>query len=133
MSFAVFPSGEHAVDDELARQARLSLCKEGCLEGPLLESSLLSDSFSMFLLFKVEPNDAEVAGYARNALNLWQVIVRTAGHMVPAGAHRCVICIPLIAVSSHSDRVADQPRAALDMITRFVNGVPFAVQHEKEL
>jgi len=56
------------------------------------------------ILWKVAPTDRTPAGYVHHAKNLWQVIVRGAGHMVPT----------------------DQPRAALDMITRFVNGVPFS-------
>ena len=45
-------------------------------------------------------SDPEVAGYVRKVLNLMQVVVRGAGHMVPH----------------------DQPERALDLITRFVDG-----------
>mmetsp|Transcript_3560 Transcript_3560/g.4843 ORF Transcript_3560/g.4843 Transcript_3560/m.4843 type:complete len:231 (-) Transcript_3560:437-1129(-) len=46
---------------------------------------------------------SRVAGYVRQARNLIQVTVRAAGHILPF----------------------DQPEAAKDMITRFVEGVPF--------
>jgi len=49
------------------------------------------------------PPTAPVAGYVRSARNYRQVVLLHAGHMVPA----------------------DQPLAAYDMITRFVDGVPF--------
>jgi len=55
------------------------------------------------IIWKVLPGDRQPAGYVHTAANLWQVIVRGAGHMVPT----------------------DQPRAAFDMITRFINNVPF--------
>jgi len=47
--------------------------------------------------------DGNVAGYAKEVLNLRQVMVRNAGHMVPA----------------------DQPKLAFDMINRFVKNQPF--------
>lgn len=47
--------------------------------------------------------DEEVAGYVKVAGNLTEVLVRNAGHMVPH----------------------DQPKVALDMISRFVEGKPF--------
>lgn len=50
------------------------------------------------LIWKVESTDQQVAGYVRQADNFTQIIVRNAGHILPA----------------------DQPRAALDMITRFI-------------
>merc|ERR1712224_527998 len=50
------------------------------------------------LIWKVESTDQQVAGYVRQAQQFTQVIVRNAGHILPA----------------------DQPRAALDMITRFI-------------
>lgn len=45
----------------------------------------------------------EPAGYARSVAEFRQVVVRKAGHLLPQ----------------------DQPAAALDMITRFVNNLPF--------
>jgi vitellogenic carboxypeptidase-like protein len=51
-------------------------------------------------VWRVNATDTEVAGYARVVGNFSQVVVRAAGHIVPA----------------------DQPRRALDMITRFVQG-----------
>ncbi|CAB0008161.1 unnamed protein product [Nesidiocoris tenuis] len=47
-----------------------------------------------------------LAGYLKTASNFTEVLVRNAGHMVPA----------------------DQPRFALDMITRFTNNLPFPHQ-----
>lgn len=49
-------------------------------------------------VYKVNPKDTGVAGYVRRADNLYQVIIRNAGHILPY----------------------DQPRVAQDMITRFV-------------
>jgi len=58
-------------------------------------------------VWKVNPSDEEVAGFARevnvDGQKLTQVVVRSAGHIVPY----------------------DQPRAALDMITRFIIGKSF--------
>ena len=51
-------------------------------------------------VWRVNPSDTEVAGYARVVGNFSQVVVRAAGHIVPG----------------------DQPVRALDMITRFVEG-----------
>jgi len=51
-------------------------------------------------VWRVNPSDKEVAGYARVVGNFSQVVVRAAGHIVPG----------------------DQPERALDMITRFVEG-----------
>ncbi len=48
-------------------------------------------------------NDKEIAGYAKNFANFTQVILRNSGHIVPF----------------------DQPRAALDMINRFINSLVF--------
>ncbi|RWS03730.1 putative serine carboxypeptidase CPVL-like protein, partial [Dinothrombium tinctorium] len=50
------------------------------------------------IIWKVDPNDEEVAGYVRKVHDFHQVIVRKAGHILPF----------------------DQPRAAYDLITRFV-------------
>merc|ERR1712190_418872 len=47
---------------------------------------------------------ADVAGYARQVGQFWQVVVRGAGHMVPG----------------------DQPERALDMLDRFISGRGFA-------
>ena len=44
--------------------------------------------------------DGELAGYVKSAGNFTEVLVRNAGHMVPA----------------------DQPRWALDLISRFIQG-----------
>lgn len=74
---------------------------------PLTESFLLSLNWAGSnkyydaprVIYKVTPNDDRVAGYVRQVDNLYQVIIRSAGHMVPY----------------------DQPRVAYDMITRFVN------------
>ena len=49
-------------------------------------------------IWKVNESDQEIAGYVRQSTNLTQVIVRNAGHMVPF----------------------NQPRAAQDMIWRFI-------------
>jgi len=54
-------------------------------------------------IWRINPNDSEVAGYVREASNLVQVVVRGAGHIVPG----------------------DQPDRALDMITRFIKGQSF--------
>merc|ERR1711871_577259 len=51
-------------------------------------------------VWRITPTDPEVAGFVREVENLTQIIVRGAGHIVPA----------------------DQPKRALDMITRFVEG-----------
>jgi vitellogenic carboxypeptidase-like protein len=55
-------------------------------------------------IWRITPNDSEVAGYVRVASNLLQVVVRGAGHIVPG----------------------DQPDRALNMITRFIENQPFA-------
>eukprot|EP01121_Diplochlamys_sp_Union-15-3_P003123 TRINITY_DN1296_c0_g1_i1.p1 TRINITY_DN1296_c0_g1~~TRINITY_DN1296_c0_g1_i1.p1 ORF type:complete len:482 (-),score=105.44 TRINITY_DN1296_c0_g1_i1:24-1397(-) len=55
------------------------------------------------LVWKVDKNDMFPAGYAREVKNFRQVVVRDAGHMVPA----------------------DQPRRAFDMIDRFIQGKSF--------
>lgn len=59
-------------------------------------------------IWKVDPADEEVAGFVRdikvNGQQLTQVLVRGAGHIVPY----------------------DQPRRALDMVTRFMKGQSFA-------
>jgi vitellogenic carboxypeptidase-like protein len=60
------------------------------------------------LIWKVSKKDQEIAGYAKNIGNFTQVVVRNAGHIVPF----------------------DQPRAALDMITRFVKSIPFDQMNE---
>uniref|UniRef100_A0A1B0CUH6 Serine carboxypeptidase n=2 Tax=Lutzomyia longipalpis TaxID=7200 RepID=A0A1B0CUH6_LUTLO len=49
--------------------------------------------------------DKDIAGYAKEAGNLVEVMVRNAGHMVPA----------------------DQPKWAMDLITRLTSGKSFAV------
>ncbi|XP_065176054.1 probable serine carboxypeptidase CPVL [Sycon ciliatum] len=55
-------------------------------------------------VWRLSKSDPEVAGYVRTVRNLQQVVVRGAGHMVPF----------------------DQPERALDMITRFIEGIPFS-------
>ncbi|XP_067648755.1 probable serine carboxypeptidase CPVL isoform X3 [Haliotis asinina] len=52
------------------------------------------------LIWKVNPNDTEVAGYVRQVGNFYQVIVRGAGHILPY----------------------DQPVRGFDMIQRFIEG-----------
>ena len=80
---------------------------------PLTENALRSDSLSKWSgqpafrkavkkVWMVGGND--LAGYSRVAGNMTYVVVRGAGHMVPG----------------------DQPHRALDLITRFVEGQPFA-------
>lgn len=54
-------------------------------------------------IWRVRKDDAEVAGYIRQVKNFTQVIVRGAGHIVPA----------------------DQPERAFDMINRFVKNIPY--------
>jgi len=58
------------------------------------------------LVWKVSDKDTEVAGYVRVVHNFYQVIVRNGGHVI----------------------AFDQPRATLDMITRFVKNQPFKNQ-----
>jgi len=55
------------------------------------------------IIWRIHPSDSEPAGYVRQVDNFVQAVVRDAGHMVPT----------------------DQPARALDMITRFVNNIPF--------
>ncbi|KAK7099541.1 probable serine carboxypeptidase CPVL [Littorina saxatilis] len=55
-------------------------------------------------VWKVTPSDTEVAGWVRQVKNFYQVIVRSAGHILPY----------------------DQPARAYDMIQRFVEGKSFA-------
>ncbi|KAJ3439274.1 carboxypeptidase y [Anaeramoeba flamelloides] len=50
--------------------------------------------------------DNKVAGYVTNYKNLWQAMIRGAGHMVPYYV----------------------PKNSLDMLTRFINNQPFAEQ-----
>ncbi|EFA81762.1 peptidase S10 family protein [Heterostelium album PN500] len=54
-------------------------------------------------IWKIPSDQVNVAGYVRQYLSLTQVVVRGAGHILPY----------------------DQPERAYDMITRFVNNVPF--------
>ena len=55
------------------------------------------------LIWKVSPEDTEVAGYVRQVHDFYQIIVRNAGHILPY----------------------DQPRVAYDMIRRFINNQGF--------
>jgi len=54
-------------------------------------------------IWKVDPHDVDVAGYVRAVRNFTFAVVRGAGHILPY----------------------DQPRSAYDMITRFVDNMPF--------
>ncbi|GFT56664.1 probable serine carboxypeptidase CPVL [Nephila pilipes] len=54
-------------------------------------------------IWKIEGTD-EIAGFVHNVGDFYEVLVRNAGHLVPH----------------------DQPRAALDLITRFIRQKPFA-------
>ncbi|KAL8558528.1 hypothetical protein ACOMHN_038852 [Nucella lapillus] len=54
-------------------------------------------------VWKINPSDSEVAGWVRQVGNFYQVIVRSAGHILPY----------------------DQPARGLNMIQRFVDGRPF--------
>ncbi len=49
-------------------------------------------------IWKVSPNDTEVAGYVRHVRNLYQVVIRNAGHMT----------------------TIDQPRSTYDLLNRLV-------------
>jgi len=57
-------------------------------------------------VWRLNPQDTEVAGYARQVGNFTQLVVRAAGHIVPG----------------------DQPERAFDMIERFVEGRPYEHQ-----
>ncbi|XP_063421347.1 probable serine carboxypeptidase CPVL [Mytilus trossulus] len=78
---------------------------------PMTEAFLLSVPWSGAqkyleaerMIWKVNPSDREVAGYVRQVNNFYQVVVRTAGHILPY----------------------DQPERGLDMITRFVENKSF--------
>ena len=54
-------------------------------------------------IYRVAPDDHEVAGYVKRLDNLYFAVIRNAGHQV----------------------TGDQPRVTLDMITRFVKGIEF--------
>jgi len=54
-------------------------------------------------VWRVRPDDVEVAGYVRRVRDFYQVVVRGAGHFLPW----------------------DQPERAWDMIDRFISGRPF--------
>ena len=54
-------------------------------------------------IWRINPNDDQVAGWVRSALNLTQLVLRGAGHIVPG----------------------DQPARAFDMIDRFVSNRPW--------
>ena len=55
------------------------------------------------IIWKVLPSDQQVAGYVRQTGEFTQAVVRNAGHILPA----------------------DQPRAAYDLISRFIKNTPF--------
>lgn len=54
-------------------------------------------------VWKVRPDDSEVAGYVRKVHDFYQIIVRNGGHILPY----------------------DQPEATLDMLDRFIYNKPF--------
>jgi vitellogenic carboxypeptidase-like protein len=54
-------------------------------------------------VWRVNASDQEVAGFVRQVQNLTQIIIRGAGHICPA----------------------DQPRRSYDMITRFIEDMPY--------
>jgi vitellogenic carboxypeptidase-like protein len=54
-------------------------------------------------IWKVSEQDSDIAGYVRQVDQFYQVIVRNGGHILPY----------------------DQPRASLDMITRFIKNNNF--------
>ncbi|XP_061190859.1 probable serine carboxypeptidase CPVL isoform X2 [Saccostrea echinata] len=78
---------------------------------PMTEYFLLSIDWSgkdMYrttdrLIWRINPNDKEVAGYVRQVKNFYQVIVRNAGHILPY----------------------DQPERGYDMIQRFIENKTF--------
>ncbi|XP_066138466.1 venom serine carboxypeptidase isoform X2 [Euwallacea fornicatus] len=75
---------------------------------PLTENYLINLSFSAADQYKTAPRyqwyvESELAGYVKQAGNLTEVLVRNAGHMVPA----------------------DQPKWAWDLISRFTGNKPF--------
>jgi len=82
------------------------------LAGPLCENFIRTiqwDYASEYqktqrIIWKVNQTDDQVAGYVRQVHNFVQALVRSAGHLVPQ----------------------DQPRAALDLITRFVDGLSYS-------
>ncbi|KYR01979.1 peptidase S10 family protein [Tieghemostelium lacteum] len=55
------------------------------------------------IIWKIPSDNIDVAGYVRQYQNLTQIVVRDAGHIAPF----------------------DQPERCLDMITRFVNNLPY--------
>ncbi|KAL3831848.1 hypothetical protein ACJMK2_023547 [Sinanodonta woodiana] len=81
---------------------------------PLTEAFILSIPWSgqdMYRtvdkqIWKINPNDTEVAGYVRQVKNFYQVIVRGAGHILPY----------------------DQPERGWDMIQRFIEDRSFSRQ-----
>jgi len=56
------------------------------------------------MIWKVHPDDVEVAGYVRRVHDFYQVMVRGGGHILPY----------------------DQPERSWDMIDRFISDRPFA-------
>ncbi|XP_062574223.1 probable serine carboxypeptidase CPVL isoform X2 [Saccostrea cucullata] len=79
---------------------------------PMTEFFLLSIDWSgkdMYrttdrLIWRINPDDKEVAGYVRQVKNFYQVIVRNAGHILPY----------------------DQPERGFDMIQRFIENKRFS-------
>jgi hypothetical protein len=78
---------------------------------------------SQKVIWRVDPSDYEVAGFVHNSFNLYQVIVRSAGHMVPAGTLPFLVEIFRILILSSS--LLDQPRSARDMMIRYIYDIPF--------
>lgn len=70
-----------------------------------LASPSLADAYrnAPKTMWRVDPEDKEVAGYARSAGNFTFLMVRSAGHIVPH----------------------DQPERALDIMDRVLTGRPF--------
>jgi vitellogenic carboxypeptidase-like protein len=82
------------------------------LGGPLCENFLRNISWSgqaaylaaNKIIWHVDSDPTDVAGYVREVGNFRQVLVRDAGHLLPL----------------------DQPVRALDMITRYIKGIDFS-------
>ncbi|KAF8766511.1 putative serine carboxypeptidase CPVL like protein [Argiope bruennichi] len=55
-------------------------------------------------IWKLDDGTSRIAGYVHNVGDFYEVLVRNAGHLVPY----------------------DQPKVALDLITRFIRGISFA-------
>lgn len=62
-------------------------------------------------IWKVDPNDLEVAGYVRHVKDFYFIVVRNGGHLYPA----------------------DQPRVAFNLITNFIDNKGFEAIKQIEL